>query len=141
MQVFWFKRDLRINDNEPLVEALKLGPVLPLYVFEPTLWLQPDLSYRHYLFLKDSINDLNMELSQLGQQLIIKVGPILKIFDRITPEFLARPIVPLYVAFYFYLIRFYVMPWLLGYGSMGMLSFPIDSEFSRELYRLFSPDK
>ena len=81
MQVFWFKRDLRINDNEPLVEALKLGPVLPLYVFEPTLWLQPDLSYRHYLFLKDSINDLNKELSQLGQQLIIKVGPILKIFD------------------------------------------------------------
>ena len=68
-------------------------------------------------------------------------NPILKIFDRVTPEFLARPIVPLYVAFYFYLIRFYLMPWLLGYGSMGMLSFPIDSEFSRELYRLFSPDK
>ena len=46
-----------------------------------------------------------------------------KNFDKITPEFLARPIVPLYVAFYFYLVRFYLMPWLLGYGSMGMLSF------------------
>ena len=68
-------------------------------------------------------------------------NPVLKIFSKITPEFLARPIVPLYVAFYFYLIRFYFMPWLLGYGSMGMLSFPIDHEFSRELYRLFSPDK
>ena len=63
-------------------------------------------------------------------------NPVIKLFDKITPEFLARPIVPLYVAFYFYL-----MPWLLGYGSMGMLSFPIDSDFSRELYRLFSPDK
>ena len=30
-------------------------------------------------------------------------NPVLKIFDKITPEFLARPIVPLYVAFYFYL--------------------------------------
>ncbi len=68
-------------------------------------------------------------------------NPVLKVFDKITPEFLARPIVPLYVAFYFYLIRFYLMPWLLGYGSMGMLSFPIDHEFSIELYRLFSPDK
>jgi len=67
--------------------------------------------------------------------------PVLIIFNKIPPEFLARPIVPLYVAFYFYLIRFYLMPWLLGYGSMGMLSFPIDHEFSRELYRLFSPDK
>ena len=68
-------------------------------------------------------------------------NPVLKVFDKITPEFLARPIVPLYVAFYFYLIRFYFMPWLLGYGSMGMLSFPLESEISRELYRLFSPDK
>ena len=68
-------------------------------------------------------------------------NPVLKVFDKVTPEFLARPIVPLYVAFYFYLIRFYLMPWLLGYGSMGMLSFPIDHEFSKELYRLFSPDK
>ena len=32
-------------------------------------------------------------------------NPVLKVFDKITPEFLARPIVPLYVAFYFYLIR------------------------------------
>ena len=68
-------------------------------------------------------------------------NPVLKVFDKITPEFLARPIVPLYVAFYFYLIRFYLMPWLLGYGSMGMLSFPIDSDFSIELYKLFSPNK
>ena len=68
-------------------------------------------------------------------------NPVIKLFDKITPSFLAKPIIPLYVAFYFYLIRFYFVPWVLGYGSMGMLSFPIDSEFSRELYRLFSPDK
>ena len=30
-------------------------------------------------------------------------NPVLKVFNKITPEFLARPIVPLYVAFYFYL--------------------------------------
>ena len=67
-------------------------------------------------------------------------NPILKVFDKITPEFLARPIVPLYVSLYFYLIRSYLMPWLLGYGTMGNAFFPIDSDFSRELYRLFSPD-
>ena len=65
----------------------------------------------------------------------------MRVFVKFTTEFLARPIVPLYVAFYFYLIRFYLMPWLLGYGSMGMLSFPIDSDFSIGLYKLFSPDK
>ena len=62
-------------------------------------------------------------------------NPILKVFEKLTPEFLARPIVPLYVAFYFYILRFYFMPWLLGYGTMGMLSFPIDSDFAKELPR------
>jgi len=65
-------------------------------------------------------------------------NPIIRIFDIITPSFLARPIIPLYVAFYFYIFRFYIMPWLLGYGSFGMLSLPIDSEFAKELYRVFS---
>ena len=65
-------------------------------------------------------------------------NPLLRILDVITPSFLARPIIPLYVAFYFYIFRFYVMPWLLGYGSFGMLSLPIDSEIAKELYRIFS---
>ena len=50
-------------------------------------------------------------------------NPVLKVFDKITPEFLARPIVPLYVAFYFYLIRFYLMPWLLGLWNNGNVIF------------------
>jgi biotin transporter BioY len=28
------------------------------------------------------------------------------------------------------MIRFYLMPWLLGYTVMGMLSFPLESEFA-----------
>ena len=27
------------------------------------------------------------------------------------------------------MLRFYLMPWLLGYSVMGMLSFPLESEF------------
>ena len=68
-------------------------------------------------------------------------NPILKIFEKITPEFLARPIVPLYVAFLFLYnkILFYAMvAWLWHNGDV---SFPIDSDFAQELYRLFSPDK
>ena len=35
LQLVWFKRDLRVVDHRPLVEAQQLGPVLPLYVVEP----------------------------------------------------------------------------------------------------------
>ena len=62
----------------------------------------------------------------------IKVtDPLLKLFAPITPGFLIPAMVPLYVAWFFYMIRFYLMPWLLGYSVMGMLSFPLESEFAR----------
>lgn len=58
-------------------------------------------------------------------------NPLLKLFGPITPSFLIPPFVPLYVAWFFFMTRFYLMPWLLGYSVMGMLSFPLESEFAR----------
>ena len=42
----WFKRDLRMHDHPALSLAAGLGPVLPVYVVEPELWMQPDASAR-----------------------------------------------------------------------------------------------
>lgn len=64
-------------------------------------------------------------------------NPILKFFRPITPRFLLEPLVPIYVAWFFFMIRFYLMPWLLGYSVMGMLSFPLESEISAVLYKMF----
>ena len=58
-------------------------------------------------------------------------NPLLRLFDPVTPAFLIPQMVPLYVAWFFYMVRFYVMPWLLGYSVMGMLSFPLESELGR----------
>jgi uncharacterized protein YggT (Ycf19 family) len=63
-------------------------------------------------------------------------NPILKVFRPITPGFLVDPLVPLYVAWFFFIIRFYLMPWLLGYSVMGMLSFPLESDIARAIYSL-----
>lgn len=57
-------------------------------------------------------------------------NPLLRLFEPITPGFLVQPVVPLYVAWFFFMIRFYLMPWLLGYSVMGMLSFPLESEIA-----------
>ena len=65
-------------------------------------------------------------------------NPLLRIFKPITPEFIIQPIVPLYVAWFFFMIRFYFMPWILGYSVMGMLSFPLESEISRQIYQFFN---
>ncbi len=66
--------------------------------------------------------------------------PLIALFKPITPSFIIKPLIPLYVAWFFYMFRFYLMPYLLGYSVMGMLSFPLESEIARENYRLFSKD-
>jgi hypothetical protein len=58
-------------------------------------------------------------------------NPLLKAFGPITPGFLIQPMVPLYVAWFFFMFRFYLMPWLLGYSVMGMLSFPLEGDLAR----------
>ena len=63
--------------------------------------------------------------------------PLLKLFAPITPKFLVRPMVPLFVAWFFYIIRFYLMPLLLGYSVLGMLSFPLESELAAAIAKLF----
>ena len=62
---------------------------------------------------------------------------IIKLFRFITPSFIIPLFVPLYVAWFFYMIRFYLIPYLLGYSVMGMLSFPLESEIANEIYRIF----
>ena len=64
-------------------------------------------------------------------------NPLIRLFKPITPSFIIDPLVPLYVAWFFYMIRFYLMPYLLGYSVMGMLSFPLESEIAGEIYRIF----
>jgi hypothetical protein len=59
--------------------------------------------------------------------------PLIKLFGPITPAFLIPPLIPLYVAWFFYMFRFYVMPWALGYSVMGMLSFPLESEIGQSV--------
>ena len=65
-------------------------------------------------------------------------NPVIRLFKFITPSFIIPIFIPLYVAWFFYMFRFYVMPYILGYDVMGMLSFPLESDIAREIYRLFN---
>ena len=65
-------------------------------------------------------------------------NPIIERFRFITPSFIIPLFVPLYVAWFFYMFRFYAMPYILGYDVMGMLSFPLESDIAKEIYRLFN---
>ena len=64
--------------------------------------------------------------------------PLIRLWKPVTPQFLLESLAPLYVAWFFYLARFYLMPYLLGYSVMGMLSFPLEGEVAAGLYAIFN---
>ncbi|MFC0525998.1 FAD-binding domain-containing protein [Pontibacillus salicampi] len=75
VHVVWLKRDLRLHDHKPLVEALRYGePILPLYVAEPSIWQGGDLSERHFHFVKESLSDLQHSYDERGGNLFVAIG-------------------------------------------------------------------
>ncbi|MDE5018716.1 deoxyribodipyrimidine photo-lyase, partial [Francisella tularensis subsp. holarctica] len=79
----WFKRDLRVTYNLALTLDSKQGDIFPLYIIEPELLQQPDMSHRQYLFLSDGLEELITELTKLGQSLAIKLGDAVEIFEQL----------------------------------------------------------
>ena len=65
-------------------------------------------------------------------------NPVIKLFKYVTPSFIVQPLVPLFIAWFFYMFRFYFMPYVLGYSVIGMLSFPLESEIAGMIYQLFN---
>ena len=85
--VVWFKRDLRLADHEPLNQAICAGLVLPLYVVEPEYWTMKYTSGRQWLFLKDSLLDLDKALCARGQPLWIAVGHAEEVLEKLRQRF------------------------------------------------------
>lgn len=54
--------------------------------------------------------------------------PILDTTTKITPSFIVKPIVPLYVAWLFFMLRIYFLPLLVGYSSIGSFAFLFEKD-------------
>jgi deoxyribodipyrimidine photo-lyase len=86
VHIVWFKRDLRIDDHAPLIEAAQRGPVLPLYIVEPSLLRAPDFAPRHWAFIEASLTALRKSLNELGQPLIVRVGEAVPTLDMLRRQ-------------------------------------------------------
>lgn len=82
----WFKRDLRLHDHAALWHASRHGPVLCLYIIEPSLWQAVDAATQHYQFLRESLIDLDSALRKRGGGLRIEVGEVVDVLDRLWHE-------------------------------------------------------
>ncbi|SFR34949.1 deoxyribodipyrimidine photo-lyase family protein (cryptochrome) [Robiginitalea myxolifaciens] len=86
--IFWFKRDLRLQDNEALSAAIAYGkPLLLVYLMEPSIWADPHYDERHLRFVKESLRDLQEELGPYDLHLSAVQIEALPFFESIFQEF------------------------------------------------------
>lgn len=82
--VVWLKRDLRLQDNEAISNAIKTGKrVLLLYVFEHILLNDNHYSTRHFNFIKESIIDINTQLGAYNSKVLSVTSTIKSAFNQL----------------------------------------------------------
>ncbi len=83
LQLVWFKRDLRVDDHEPLARAASRGPVAALYVYEPGVLHSPEFDACHLDFINDCLAELRDSLARLGCPLLIRTGECPEVLHEI----------------------------------------------------------
>ena len=93
INIFWFKRDLRLFDNEPLNNAVsQKEKLLLIYCFEPSLKKNKHYTSRHWNFIKESINDLNIYLKNIDTHIHTYNKEFTDVLKEIQDEFLVKKI-------------------------------------------------
>jgi deoxyribodipyrimidine photo-lyase len=88
IHIVWFKRDLRIIDHEPIKNALHPEiPTLFLYLLEPIILNDAHYSERHFIFIKQSLSDLNEQLAHYQTCLLNVEENALEIFETLDKKF------------------------------------------------------
>ena len=88
INVFWFKRDLRLIDNQALIDAVNSKtPLLLLYLFEPKLIDDNHTSKRHINFIKESISDLNKSLKKFDTHIHVYKCELTNFFQRLLKNY------------------------------------------------------
>jgi deoxyribodipyrimidine photo-lyase len=85
---FWFRRDLRLEDNTGLFHALQSDfPVIPLFIFDDEILDNLPKEDARVNFIYDSLEKINQELETIDSSLLIKKGKTFEVWNSLIAEF------------------------------------------------------
>ena len=85
--IFWFRNNLRIHDNYPLVQCIKNSTSISfVYIVNRHLRILDDHENHKNKFLIDALNQLKINLSDLGYELYIIEGDPSDIFSSLAKQ-------------------------------------------------------
>ena len=89
VNIFWFRRDLRLNDNAGLYHALKSGqPVVPVFIFDKDILDKlDDKEDKRVVFIHRAILELQRQLIELSSSLEVFYGTPLEAFTSLVQSY------------------------------------------------------
>ena len=89
INIFWFRRDLRLQDNAGLYHALKDGtPVVPIFIFDRNILEElDDKTDRRVEFIHLALQYLQLQLVKINSTLDVRYGKPLDIFKNLLVEY------------------------------------------------------
>ena len=89
ISIFWFRRDLRLEDNKGLSEALKADEkVIPIFIFDKDILdLLEDKYDRRVDYIHQALEKINQELKEFGSSLLTFHGKPLDVFKQLEKDF------------------------------------------------------
>ena len=89
VNIFWFRRDLRVDDNHGLFEALNAGlPVVPVFIFDPAILAQfPNPTDARLTFIHRCLTDLDREFRKYYSNLEVYFSSPEVVFGRLAGKY------------------------------------------------------
>lgn len=89
VNIFWFRRDLRIDDNHGLFEALNAGlPVIPVFIFDPEILAHfPNPNDARLTFIHRCLSDLHRQFREYNSGLQIYFSSPEVVFGQLSSKF------------------------------------------------------
>lgn len=89
VNLFWFRRDLRLHDNAGLYYALKdANPVIPVFIFDTTILDElEDKKDKRIMFIKEALVEMQEQLEGLGSTLDVRHGTPENVFQQLLTEY------------------------------------------------------
>lgn len=85
---FWFRRDLRLEDNVGSYYALKSDyPVIPLFIFDEAILDSLPKDDARVSFIHESLSKINSQLNEIGSSLLVKKGRTQDVWQELITEF------------------------------------------------------
>ena len=94
----WFKTNLRVEDNRPLIEAIAHNDeVIPVYIFDPMIFEQTNYQTKkmglfRLKFLMECLEDLNQALTEKGTHLVIIQGEPKTEISKLVQKYKAQEV-------------------------------------------------